>query len=199
MSNLDKYFHMASHGDKEAYQLLYKEFVDKANSVVRTTIQNYSKFQGIPEDFCDVIDDLFFEAINEFEQEKKSFSTYVDYLLSHRLVGAVKSEIHRIQTYIADIDYDDSEVKAVELLPDPDHSSMAGELAIMRFKAEIATPSSHKTKEQRLRDRVLTLLYAGYKNKEICDKLNITYAQLRRVLEKIEDDEEINNIKLDLK
>ena len=198
--DIDRYFHMATHGDNEAYKLLYKEFVNRANIVIHNTIKTNSKFTGIPADFCDVIDDLFFQAINEFEQEKKSFSAYVDYLFSHRLVGAVKTEIHRIQSYMTDVDYtDDEEVKSIELLSDPTQPSIQNELVLEDFKQTIASPNKHKPKNKRIRDKVLILQYAGFKNNEICKALKITYPQLRRILMKMEKDEEITNIKLDLK
>ena len=198
--DIDRYFHMATHGDNEAYKMLYKEFVDRANVVIRNAIRINSKFMGIPNDFCDLIDDLFFEAINQFEQEKKSFSSYVDYLLSHRLGGAVKNEVHNLQSYMADIDFDDNEeVKSIELLPDPIQPSIQNEIAILDFKQAIASPNKHKSNERRLRDKVLVLKYAGLNNNEICKKLNLTYSQVRLILQKAEDDEDLSNIKLELK
>ena len=198
-NDIDTFFHMASHGDKEAYKMLYKEFLKRADYVVANTIKNNSNFQGFPRDFGELIDDLFFEAINTFTNEQKTFSSYVDYLLSRRLVYAVKNEIHMIQSYIADIDYDDEDVKTIELLPDPQQPSLQSEIAINDLKLIIASPNKHRTKDRRQRDKILTMKYAGYSNKEICDALKISYSQLRRILVKAEDDEEIANIKLDLK
>lgn len=198
-NRIDAFFHMASYGDKEAYSQLYKEFVKRANTIINSTIKTYSQFKGIAHDFCDVIDDLFFKAINEFGPEKGSFSSFVDYLLSRRLLPLVKKEVSDIQTYIADIDFDDEEVKTIDLLPDPNQSKMADEIAVKNFKQTIASPNSHKTQAQRTRDKVLLLQYAGYKNTEICKILNITYAQLRRISDKAKKDEDISNIKLDLK
>lgn len=196
---IDAYFHLASHGDNEAYKLLYKEFVGRANYVIKQTVKNNSQFRGFSGDFSDLIDELFFEAINGFEPEKKTFSAYVDYLFAHRLVGAVKSEIHCIQNYIADIDFEDESIKSIEMLSDPVQPSVQNEIALMNFEATIASPNRHKTKERRLRDKVLTLQYAGYKTKEICDALGLTYSQLRRILNLIKEDDEIINLKLDLK
>ena len=198
-NTFDLYFHLASHGNKEAYNLLYEAFIQKANLVVISTFKNNSKYMGFSDDFCGIIDDLFFYAINNFEPEKTSFSTFVDYLLYHKLVGAVKSEIHRIQTYVAEIDFDDNDVNGIELVSDPIQPSIQSEILIKNFQLSIASPNKNKTQKRRLRDRVLILQYAGYKNKEICEKLKITYAQLRRIYEKMKDDEELLNIKLDLK
>jgi len=198
-NDINKFFHMATHGDKEAYKLLYKEFVNRANLVVLNTVKNNSNFSGFPGDFCDLIDDLFFKAINEYEPEKRSFSSYVDYLFSHRLANAVRSEIHDIESYIADVDYEDENIKSIELLSDPQQPTLQNEIAMNNFKVLVASPNKHKSKDRRLRDKVLTFKYAGYNNQEICNKLNLSYSQLRRILVKAEDDDDIANIKLDLK
>lgn len=196
---INAYFHLASHGEKEAYNSLYKEFVNRANKKIKNTTRANSNFLGFSGDFCDLIDELFFKAINEYGPEKGTFHSFVDFLLSRRLVPEVKKKIYLIQSYTMDIDFDDEDVNSIEYIQDPNHTSLTDDIAVLDFKQMIASPNAHKTREKRLRDKVLLLQYGGYKNKEICEILKITYAQLRRVLEKARGDDDLNNIKLDLK
>ena len=198
-SDLDVFFHLASQGDKDAYGMLYQKFIERANSVIFTTLRGSSNYKSITEDFCVLIDELFFKAINEYAEEKGLFSSFADWILARRLVPQVKKYINDMQTYVTNIDYEDEDIDCIELLADKDHNSMASDIAMNDFKLKIASRNKHRSREERLKDRILLLQYAGYPNTEICKLLNLTYSTLRRLSRDIKTDEDIANIKLDLK
>ena len=198
--NLDAYFHVASHGDPEAYKILYEEFVRKAKYILRTTLKNSYNYPVIPEDFSDYIDSLFFDIINEYDPERGSFSWYVDYVLKVRLDGKVKKAIaeNQIDYDIFDLD-EDPELDPMELLSDPDQKSIVEDIAISNFKLKLASPKEHRTRKEKLQDKVLLLQYAGCKNAEIARQLNLTINELRGYLKKVKADEKVINLKLELK
>lgn len=198
--NLDAYFHVASHGDPEAYKILYEEFVRKAKYILKTTLKNSYNYPVIPDDFSDYIDSLFFDIINEYDPERGSFSWYVDYVLKVRLDGKVKKAIaeNQIDYDIFDLD-EDPELDPMELLSDPDQKSIVEDIAISNFKLKLASPKEHRTRKEKLQDKVLLLQYAGCKNAEIARQLNLTINELRGYLKKVKADEKVINLKLELK
>ena len=198
--NLDAYFHVASHGDPEAYKILYEEFVRKAKYILKTTLKNSYNYPVIPEDFSDYIDSLFFDIINEYDPERGSFSWYVDYILKVRLDSKVKKAIaeNQIDYDIFDLD-EDPELDPMELLSDPDQKSIIEDIAVSNFKLKLASPKEHRTRKEKLQDKVLLLQYAGCKNAEIARQLNLTMNELRGYLKKVKADEKVINLKLELK
>jgi len=198
-NDLDAFFHMASHGNKEAYNSLYESFVKQANKVVVSTVKRNTNFKGFPGDFCDLIDDLFFKAINEFEPEKGPFSAFANWLFDRRLKNAVLKEIIDIQNFTKTTDYEDSEYNEIENLPDTKSSSITNQITLNNFELHICSPNAHKNNYTRRRDKVLALQYAGYNMNEISKILNLPYPTVRGILEKAREDDDICNIKLDLK
>ena len=198
--NLDAYFHVASHGDPEAYKILYEEFVKKAKYIIKSTLRNSLNFPIIPEDFSDYIDYLFFKAINDYDPERGSFSWYIDYVIKLRLEKRVQKAIAENQ-----IDYDlfdldvDSEIDVIEYLPDPNQKSFSEDIATCDFKLKIASPKEHCTRKEKIQDKIVLLQYAGYKNAEIARELNLTINELRTYLKRIQSDQRILNLKLELK
>jgi len=198
--NLDAYFHVASHGDPEAYKILYQEFVCKAKYVIKSTLRNSLNFPVIPEDFSEYIDYLFFKAINEYDPERGSFSWYVDYVVKLRLEKKVQKAIAENQ-----IDYDvfdlenDSDLDAIEFLADPCQKTIVEDLAIADFKLKIASPREYHTRKDKLLNKILLLQYAGYKNAEIARLLGMTINELRSYLKLIQNTKQVVNLKLDLK
>ena len=81
-SNWDAYFHMATHGDKEAYQFLYKQFANKAKYIIRIALKEYTNLVVNPEDFCEFIDYLFLRIINEYDFNRGAFRKYCDYVMT---------------------------------------------------------------------------------------------------------------------
>ena len=198
-ANLDAYFHLASQGDTEAFEILYKEFVIRAKYTIKTTITTSTNYVNYPVDFSELIDEFFFKALNEFEPERGTFTQFCDYILTRRLFSRVKRKIYENQLLYADVSLENEEVDAVELLSDPNETSIISDIALTKFKYQIASPNIHRTSEQRLRDKILLLQYAGYQITDICKILKIPYSSLRREIEKFRTDEELINLKLDLK
>ena len=198
-SEIDSLFQRAKQGDKDAYWTLYQEFVRRANIIINATIKATPKFTGFPEDFCDMIDELFFKTIKEYNFRYGPFSKYLNKALQWRLVTLIRKYIAETQIYRVDIAYDDIDAESIEQLADPNQSNMPTELAFDNFKAKIASPNRHKTLEQRQKDKILLLQYAGYSYKEICKYLKIPYSSLRRIVEDMRTDKDIMSIKLDLK
>jgi len=199
-SNLDAYFHLASQGDQEAYKILYEEFVNKAKYVLRSTLRNSLNIPVIPDDFSDYIDSLFFKAINEYDPERGSFSWYVDYLINRRMEDQAIKAIVRNKVDYDYLDYEElMETDCADYLPDPDQKSMSEYLAVENFKYKLASPKEHRTRKEKLEDKIMLLQYAGYKNVEIAKKFNMTINELRGHLKNIQKDEKIVKLKLELK
>ena len=199
MSGFDDLFRFANSGDKDAYWELYQKFVDKAYTITIRTIKTTKNYPGIYEDFCGIIDELFFKAIKEYNPEKAPFSAFIDYILNTRLVMAVKKYLSELAIFTTDYIFDNSDIKSIELVGDPNQKTMPVELALRDFKARVASPNNKKSQREKLYDRVLLLQYAGYPNNEISRILNMSYSTLRRLLKEIKTDVSLNNIKLDLK
>ena len=198
--NLDAYFHLASQGDTEAYKILYLEFVRKAKIITKATLKNPSNFPVIPEDFSDFIDVLFFRAINEYDGERGSFSWYVDYVISVRLEKRIKKAIaeNPIDYDFCDLDFL-QESDCIDLLADPNQKPIVEDVAVSSFKYRLASPKEHRTRKEKMRDKIILLQYAGFKNTEIAKKLNLTINEFRGYLKGIKKDDKIVNLKLDLK
>lgn len=197
---LDALFRKASMGDKEAYQTLYNEFQRRANELLRQTIRNTIKFRGNPEDFSDLIDDVFFKSINEFDEDRSSYTSFADFVLKSRFIPYVQRTLYEIQANTVTF-YDENSkgTEDCDFLADPNNVEPMTESVMNNFKLKIASPLTGKTKEEKMRQRILLLQYAGYNKKEMANILDITYNQLRFYLEKIKDSDEVVNLKLELK
>ena len=199
-SNMDAYFHLASHGDEQALSLLYKEFVNKAEASIRLLGSNYSKNRIFPEDFCDYIDFLFFKILSEYDNERGSFSRYIEFVLSTRLRTKVMEAIMEDKpVYMNCDDSDDGTINPIEIIKDPNEVPMLSNIVIDNFKATIASPNKNRTNSERTRNKVLMMQIAGYNNSEICRKLNLTPGELRGIIHRMDEDEEMINLKLELK
>ena len=199
-NDLDAYFHMASEGNSEAYYSLYKEFIKRAKYVVREAIKSVSNQPKFVDDFGELIDGLFFKVINDYDNTRGSFTHFVDYIFEHRLTNIVQKEVIANNQLYANVEYDDEqEVKTTELFKDPNQLSMVSDIAINGFIYEIASPNKHKSNARRLRDKILMLQYAGYSNAKICEILKISMFALNREKEKIMNDQDIMDLKINLK
>ena len=196
---LDAYFHMAAQGDKEANTKLYKEFKNRANAQIRLAVQQISNFTGNPGDFSDYIDNIYFRTINEYDSEKGSFSYYTDYILTHRLIPKVQNQIIQDINLYTCLDESFQKHKPIELMADPNQKPIGSDIAIKSFKHRIASPGRYRNAEERLRDKVLLLQYAGFSNTEICKELNMTMGELRWQLKKIKEETDVINFKLEMK
>jgi len=199
-SRMDAYFHLASHGDKQAYMLLYEEYHSRAESVTRITLSNYANSPVIPADFIEYVDFLFLKILNEYEPERGSFSWYTEYVLQTKLAGKITQVVGAAgSSRILLNDYGEDNYLSIEDFADPNQTPIASDLAIENFKYKIASPEKVKNKDAKIKNKILLLLYAGLKNTEICRKLNMTMGDLRGYLRRIKEDDDMINLKLDLK
>lgn len=196
---IDAYFYMATKGDKRAYENLYSDFVKRAKKVIRTVCHISTKFSGIPEDFSDLIDKYFFQILNEYDSERGSFSNFVDYILTKRFFYNVQTLfIERMNnSFSLDDEFDGS--KSIELVEDPSQTSIQSDIMLNNFKQRIASSNRYRTQEERTQNKILMLQYAGYSNYEIAKQLKMTIGELRGFLKKIRSDNDIVNLKLELK
>lgn len=197
--NLDAYFRLAAHGNKEAYQKLYAEVRKRADVIVQVTLNQISNLSGNPVDFSDYIDTLFFKMINEYDSNRGSFSNYVDYTFAHRLTAKVQCEAIDYSNQVALLDESFNDAKAVELIADPNQKSIQKEIALKNFKAHISSPSRYKTIYNRTVDRILIMQYLGFSIKEICKALKLSLSQYRSYIRKMKDDQKVVNFKLEMK
>ena len=197
---MDAYFRLASRGDSKALELLTNEFYSRAKSVCQIYIGKNSKLSVFPEDFMEIIDSCFLRVINEYDANRGSFSWFVEYVLTRRLMTKIAQTIMDVKDnygFIIDDELKDENI--AEEQPDPNQMNIASDLAIEKFTYRIASPRKGKNKEKRLTDQIMLLQLAGYTEREICEKLNLTKGQLRFRIKKRVDDEDYMNLKLEIK
>lgn len=196
---LDAYFYLSSQGDKEALEKLYDKFVSSAYTYIRLAICSVPNSHVNPKEFSNLVDNLFFKILNEFDTSRGYFSVYVDYVLSLRLMNKIKAIL--IERSINNItrSVTPDELDLLDNLSDPDEAELSKTVALNNFRYKISSNNNHKSAEKRTRDRILLLQYAGYTQKEICKKLNITLGVLRGYLSRMKNDDDLINLKLELK
>ena len=198
--NMDAYYHMAAQGDADALNQLYKDFSNKANIIIRLVISSDGNFAGIPADFYDLVDKVFFKTLAEYDSNRGSFATFVDYVMKKRLGPRVKALlIDKANTY-APLDITLEDFSPVDAIADPDQLPMRKEIAIDNFKVRISSKNKNRSNLQKLRDRILRYQFEGRSLKEIAETLCLTKSELRTILRKMqEEDVGIINLKLELK
>lgn len=198
--SLDAYFYLATKGDEYAYYKLYEGFVSWCHFAIKSIVEKTSNFQGFPEDFTEIIDNIFFKTLRDHDEEKGSFTFFANYIIKTRLLPKVLDVVALIQNNSSDIDSLLNNNHTFEdVLADPNQKSIHQEIALNDFKYKISSPSNRKSKDDRVIDKILLLQYAGFKNSEICSHLKCTYAQLRRYIEKIKNNDTLINFKINLK
>ena len=196
---LDAYFRLASRGDKDALKTLYTLFQESALIEMHSAKKNFSNFAEIPEDFCILVDDLFFSILNDYDPDRGSFRWYVSYVLEKKISLKVKQSVTSTQRHIKIIREEPEIVFGLEDTPDPSILDLSSDVAIDNFKCKIASPLKHQTKPERIQQKILLLKYAGYSLKEICRELNISRSTLEHQLKIIKRDDVIVNLKLEMK
>lgn len=197
-AEIDACFHLAAHGNKEAYQKLYNEFRKRAETRIEIILNQMKILSGNPIDFSDLIDSLFFKLINEYNYDRGSFSNFMEYTFSHRLTSKVQSTAFAYQNQIAAIG-GNNDFQSIETLADPTQRTIQEEIALKNFKKRISTPNRNKTIADRTIDRILAMQYVGLSAKEICESLKLTPAKYRTYIKKIQDDNRVINFKLEMK
>ena len=198
--NLDAYFRLASRGHKEALSVLYKMFKESAKIEMLAARKNISNFAGFPEDFHDLLDNLFFGILNDYDPDRGSFTWYMSFILEKKLSPKVKKAIIETQHFkMSDELLEDEDFNVLDNIPDPNQLEVSSDLAINNFKYSISTPKRNLNQTERLQQKILLLQYAGYSNREICEKLKLTKAVLRYQIALIKQQDTMLNLKLDLK
>ncbi len=199
-TNMDAYFHMASHGDSDAYKLLYSNFLSRAIVVAKMAGLSLTKNPGISAEFQDFVDSLFFKIINEYGREKGLFGHYIEYCLSQRLVPKVSFLIGRLKEEITDWDIEQAELINAELITsEMSNTAIRREVEFNRFKMKIASPNNGFKESTKLKKKVALMIYAGFKAIEIKQKLKLTESRYRTIVEKLKKDEDFINLKLEMK
>ena len=126
-SKLDAYYHLATHGDSEVYDSLYKEFTSKANNLISAIIKNYSFYSGIPADFSDLIDKIFFRVLKEYDMNRSSFSSYVEFVFNTRLANNATSIILDSMNDFKLLDDMFEEQNFIDAAADPNQIPIRGE------------------------------------------------------------------------
>ena len=199
-SNMDAYFHMASHGDQNAYEFLYKEFLSRAESVVQLSGLKLPKNTDISVDFNDFLDYMFFKILNEYDEQKGGFGHFCDYCLHVRLIPKIHHFIAQRREDISKYNFEEMESINAEFPSIEDaNASMRKAIQLSQFKLKIGSPNASRNKTDRVKRKVALMLYAGFKCNEIKTKLHLTESKYRTILEKLKRDEDLNNLKLEMK
>ena len=197
---LDAFFHMASQGSEEGMKSLYYFFSKRAKIKIRMAFKKYKYIRLNIDDFTELIDDVFFKSLNEYDETKGSFDAYADFLMDKRIVlKAINQVFSELDNEITLVDVNGAERDPGDLLADPDHLSILTDINVNDFLLKISSNNKGKDKEEKMKNKILLLRYAGYKNNEIAKYLKITYGQLRYYIKKLSEDESIEKLKLDLK
>lgn len=197
-SKLDAFFHVASQGSHEAYELLYNEYLYRAKIKINLISDNRLKFTGFNEDFHQVLDEIFLNILNDYDSTKGSFTYFVDYVLNLRLPPKVISELQR-RSRNYQVKNEDGEDMDIEDFADPYQSPITTEVAMENFKLRVSSSNKHESNKTRIVNKVIMLKYVGFNNREICECLKITDAHLRKYLEIAKKSKDNEEFKLDLK
>lgn len=197
--NADAYFHLASKGNKEALNTLYDIVIKRAHYIIKSKLRNSPKFSGNPDDFSNLVDKYFFQIINDYDSSRGSFSNYIDFVLETRLSAKVESNLISQAMLYAPLGNEEEDSSSLEWFADESETGMPSTIAMNSFKQMISSPSLKMGVEERIHQRIMMLQYAGYKNIEIAKILKITPGELRGHIKRIQEKDEILNLKLDLK
>ena len=197
--NMDAYYHMATKGDAGAFHELYIIFHKKSKLIIKESIDLYREFSVNSYDFYDLVEETFQQLINDYDSERGSFSTYLEYILSNRFAINVRTILYNyVNMFVPPLEWNGGD-RDIDQFCDEDSASIASEITLNSFKQKIASRNKYKTQTTRIHHKIMLLQYAGYKNSEICKILNMTYSQLRTIRSQMQDDEEVINLKLELK
>ena len=198
--SLNAYYYFASRGDKEAYEKLYNGFILRAESQIADAGYLVPKNTEISMDFYNYVDELFFKIINDYEEERSSFNVFVEFVLKVRLVNIYNKLMAKWRYTSSFVEFNEVEhsIAAKAMITDPDVPSLRQDIEVSNFKFRIAS-GKFANNEKRFRNKVIMMVYAGFKPKEIEDTLKISRGKLRYILNQIKDDDDIVNLKLELK
>lgn len=197
---MDALFYLSAQGDEEAKRWLYFYFRKKALKILSDLISKYAKLPGIYGDFDAIIEENYLIAIRDYEYDKGSFSWFTKTLLEKRLEYVIFDNNEKAYTNCISIDEELFEgLSFEETIEDRTTRPMNAQIAINNFKYVISSPHKSMAKKDRLKNKILMLRYAGYKDAEICRVLNITIGKFREIAKTFKDDEDLINFKLELK
>lgn len=197
---MDAYFHMASHGCIEAYELLYMEFTSRAETLVRLAGFKISKYTEIFIDFQDYVDSLFFKILNEYDSSRGPFGRFCDYCLNQRLMSKFISMVKKWREGASNFSIDDCEIVNAESIPTEfSNTTMRREVQFNQFKLKMSSPNASPKRSEKIKRNVALMLYSGFKPIEVKRKLDISECRYRNAVEKLKKDEDIINLKLEMK
>ena len=198
-NNLDAYFHLATHGDSKALNLLLEEFNSRLKDISITNGISEAKYGEFVANFGEDIESLFMKMINDFDTSKGSFNVFISYVCKRRMIPAIQKWLFEECNIFTDLDLELAELASAQKQIGEDDVSLRRDMEIKKFRWSIASKSHAMTQDKRLLNKIILLTYAGYKAKEICEKLKISRGKLRHMQEKIKSDSDIMNLKLELK
>lgn len=197
---IDAYYYFSARGDKEAYSKLYKCFIQRAENQLASVGYSIPNSSENSVDFYEFIDELFIKILNEYEKERSPFSGYVDYVIKTRLVNDYSKLITNWRNKLAYEEFNEVEhsIAANNLLTESELPSIRQDIEVSSFKLRISSGKFANNKK-RFQNKVIMMLYAGYKPKEIEDALKISRGKLRNIMNEIKNDEDVLNLKLEIK
>ena len=198
-SYLDAYYYLATLGDKGAFDLLYKGVILRATTQVEAAGFKLQKHAEISANFEEFVDSLFFKMINTYEMERGAFSAYVEYVLKTRLVNEIKRLYSIWNADNLDTDFDEAEHGIAGLNEYDQDSCIRRQIEVNNFKYRIASGNQNATRSKQKHNKMILMMYAGYDAKEIQKRFHITKSQYRTLIAKIKKDEDILNLKFELK
>lgn len=197
---MDAYYYLASQGDKEAYKILLKEFTKKAEYTITNVLNQYKNYPGNLEDFREYIGLIFLKTTSEYNSDKGSFTWFVKYVLCFKFERKISGQLLSGCKFSYSLNESIDESRTyLDMIEDPRNESMFGKIAIENFTYTIASPNRKLKKADRLRNKVILLSMAGYNKTEISKKLNISMGKVREIIRKFDEDDELVNLKLELK
>ena len=189
---------MATKGNKEAFLAMYENFTYRAKNAIKN-VKDSGNFPENGRDFGELIDKTFFKILNEYNKEKCSFSSFVEFVLNNRFAPTVRNALKRDVELYLPLENNVDTTTPIESLADPNQYSINEDIAINHFKYKMSSRGKARSNLQKKRDKILLYQYAGYSNQEICELMHMTYSQLRTHMEHIKKHRDVVNLKLELK
>lgn len=199
-NDFDTLFYQASLGDEEALILLLERFTKEGNKIIRkfgpVGYKHYACFH-------ECIYDTFLLCLKTFEPNSdgnKNFKNYSRFILDRHLKSVLSEVIKEATTNAMSLDDCGEDGRPIiEAIEDKTLVAIPDKYSLDQFKQRISSPVYKNSKNVNLRSKINYLLIRGYTRDEICKMLNISLGVLRYNMKLNREDEELANLKLELK
>lgn len=196
---LDDLFRVSS-DNSGVQKKLVEEIFKIGRNISRNIMDRYSVKFLSNEDLEDTILDTINYIFKTYNPNKFSFHDYVYYSLNKRLTGKIINNLkgYKIKILSLDILLDDG-TPLIESIPDLRDGSIQDSVSLNDAKFFMSSPKNNSTTLDKRMYKIRKMLAAGYKQREIIEKLGITLGQYHYARKLIDNQAKEAKMKMVLK